>query len=111
MEKYKVGDIFYLDDEYSARADFCNYNRLMIVEISSDEKGRRFQIQEVPPPTKQELINAEIWDLKNKLDSTDYQALKFAEGSLTEREFAPIKEQRQAWRDRINDLEEALKNE
>ena len=53
---YKVGDIFYLDSEYSKRADFCNNNGLMIAEINPDENGRRFQIQEVPPITRDEII-------------------------------------------------------
>ena len=37
---------------------------------------------------------------------TDYQAIKYAEGQLTEEEYAPIKAQRQAWRDEINLLEQ-----
>ena len=61
--------------------------------------------------TEKELkIFTEITDLKVKLNNTDYQALKFAEGELTEEEFAPIKEQRRAWRAEINELEEQIKN-
>lgn len=47
----------------------------------------------------------EIQELKKLLASTDYKAIKFAEGSLTESEFAPIRKQRQEWRDKINELE------
>lgn len=47
----------------------------------------------------------EIDELKTKLRDTDYQATKYAEGWFTEEEYAPIKAQRQAWRDRINELE------
>lgn len=47
----------------------------------------------------------EIEDLKQKLFDTDYQAIKYAEGQLSEDEYQPIKEQRQAWRDEINKLE------
>ena len=43
-----INDIFYLDEHYSERAEYCNENNLMIVEIEPDENGRRFQIQEVP---------------------------------------------------------------
>ena len=46
-----------------------------------------------------------IGELKDLLTATDYQAIKFAEGQLTEEEYAPIKAQRQAWRDEINQLE------
>lgn len=55
---------------------------------------------------KVELI--EIEDLKQKLLETDYQAIKYAEGQMSEEEYFPIKEQRQAWRHRINELEVEL---
>lgn len=48
---------------------------------------------------------AEIAALKKQLSDTDYQAIKFAEGWLLEEEYAPIKAERQSWRDRINELE------
>lgn len=105
---YKVNDIFYLDEEYSARADFCNQNNLVIVEIEADDNGRRFQIQEPPKPTEKELAQDRIWELKKLLYDTDYQAIKFAEGELTEAEFAPIKEQRKAWRGEINKIEQMV---
>ena len=47
----------------------------------------------------------EIEQLKAQLAETDYKAIKFAEGWLTEEEYAPIKAERQALRDAINDLE------
>ena len=47
----------------------------------------------------------EIGELKQKLRETDYQAIKYAEGALTVSEYADMREQRQAWRDRINELE------
>jgi len=50
-------------------------------------------------------VSIEIGELKTKLSETDYQAVKYAEGWITEEEYAPIKAQRQAWRDRINELE------
>ena len=48
---------------------------------------------------------AKIITLKVKLHNSDYQAIKYAEGELTEEEFAPIREQRRAWRAEINLLE------
>lgn len=53
-------------------------------------------------------IYTEIAELCNKLNATDYKALKFAEGELSVEEFAPIKEQRKAWRAEINQLEKEL---
>lgn len=49
-----------------------------------------------------------IVQLKQKLAATDYKAIKFAEGELTEEEYAPIREERRAWRDEINELEAEL---
>lgn len=51
-----------------------------------------------------ELIG-KISDLKRNLDRTDYQAIKFAEGFISEVDYADIKIQRQAWREEINSLE------
>ena len=48
---------------------------------------------------------AEIATLKKQLSDTDYQAIKYAEGWLSEEEYAPIKAERQEWRNRINELE------
>lgn len=47
-----------------------------------------------------------IIELKALLAQTDYQAIKYAEGQLTEAEYAEMKAQRQQWRDLINLLEE-----
>ena len=47
----------------------------------------------------------EIISLKRFLSQTDYQALKYGEGWYSEEEYAPIREQRQSARDRINYLQ------
>lgn len=47
----------------------------------------------------------EILRLKRLLSETDYKAIKYAEGQLSEEEYAPIKAQRQLWREQINALE------
>ena len=52
----------------------------------------------------------EIIDLKQKLADTDYQAIKYAEGQISEKDYQPIKEQRQVWRDRINELESEVES-
>ena len=48
----------------------------------------------------------QIMELKIKLKETDYKAIKFAEGLLTKEEYEPIKKERQALRDKINQLEQ-----
>lgn len=58
------------------------------------------------PYTEKELAQIEIADLKQKLNSTDYKAIKYAEGAISTEEYAPTKAMRQEWRDRINALEE-----
>ena len=63
-------------------------------------------------PTKEELeadnrqvVEREIGELKRKLSDTDYKAIKYAEGLLTDEEYVEIKIQRELWRKRINELE------
>lgn len=58
--------------------------------------------------TKQQIYANEMYKFKEKLAETDYKAIKFAEGELTEEEYAPTREERRAWRDEINRLEAEL---
>lgn len=51
----------------------------------------------------------QIMLLKNRLKETDYKAIKYAEGWLTDEEYAEIKTERQRIRDEINELEKELK--
>lgn len=43
--------------------------------------------------------------LKQQLSDSDYKAIKYAEGLISEADYKPIKAQRQAWREEINKLE------
>lgn len=52
-----------------------------------------------------DTIMGEINGYKQLLNQSDYQALKFAEGTLSEKDYAPIRAKRQEWRDKINELE------
>jgi hypothetical protein len=60
-----------------------------------------------------ELISADeivknqnrILELKDALAKTDYLCLKFADGAISEEEYAPIRVLRQSYRDQINELE------
>ena len=47
----------------------------------------------------------QIVRLKKKLEDSDYKAIKYAEGFISEEEYAPIKEERQNYRTQINQLE------
>lgn len=50
-------------------------------------------------------INGEINSYKILLAQTDYQALKHADGAISDEEYAPIREKRAEWRRMINELE------
>ena len=51
------------------------------------------------------FVGQQIAELKQQLFLTDYKAIKYAEGWITEEEYAPIKAERQKIRDKINELE------
>ena len=53
----------------------------------------------------------QILNLKKKLSDTDYKAIKYAEGIIADEEYVPIKAERQALRDKINELELLLTKE
>lgn len=55
-----------------------------------------------------ELWNREIFELKEELQRTDYKAIKYAEGVLTDEDYQQTGIQRQAWRKRINELERLI---
>ena len=66
---------------------------------ATPEEIARFEEMKTPKPA------ARIASLKRLLAESDYKAIKYAEGFIPEDEYAPIKAQRQAWRDEINSLE------
>ena len=59
----------------------------------------------------EKLRQMKIEVLKKHLSDTDYQAIKYAEGQITEENYKTIREQRQAWRDKINELESEVESD
>lgn len=53
----------------------------------------------------------QIAHLKMLLASSDYKQRKWIDGDMTDEDYAPIRQQRHAWRVRINELEAELENE
>lgn len=53
----------------------------------------------------QPTVEQQIAGLKQNLADTDYKAIKYAEGFISDEDYAEMKAQRQAWRDEINRLE------
>lgn len=49
-----------------------------------------------------------INELKALLKATDYQAIKYAEGFISEEDYLPIKQTRQGYRNEINELEKQI---
>ncbi len=78
------------------------------VEVS-DVNGFYYPKDKCPHKTQADIDreNAiqEIAILKKQLSDTDYKAIKYAEGQLSESEYSEIKSVRQGYRDRINYLE------
>ena len=73
-----------------------------------DENGELVAVERVP--SEEEKKANRIAELKSFLSSTDYQAIKFAEGQIRAEDYEPMKLKRQAWRDEINSLEKQLNN-
>ena len=55
-----------------------------------------------------EQYQSEIIELKKYLSDTDYKAIKFAEGEITETDYQEVKSQRHDARVRINELESLI---
>ena len=115
-EEYK--DIYKIGDKYILHilpVDVDN-DMVLCVETMLDHNPTKTEIAEITTDAtayfaelelKAEISNikAEIAELKQKLADTDYNAIKYAEGWIDSEEYAPIKAERQAWRDKINELE------
>lgn len=102
---YNIGDIFYLDEDYINKSNYCDEHSLIIIEIEPDEKGRRFQIQEVPKRTEKETALLRIEELKSLLTNEDFKTIKFIQGKLSQEEFDKVVAQCDEWRKEINELE------
>lgn len=75
----------------------------------SDINGWTYRKELCPMKTEQDLLKdqyrLEITQLKKALSDTDYKAIKYAEGQISEEDYASVRELRQSYRDRINYLE------
>ena len=80
------------------------------IVIEDTYKGEHFAVC-LPYENPEDVIRKEeIDNLKDELARTDYKLYKYMDGSLSEEDYAPVKAQRQAWRDRINELEALITN-
>ena len=78
----------------------------------SDINGWTYRKELCPMKTEEDKLKdeyrIEIQQLKKQLSDTDYKAIKYAEGQISESEYSEIKSERQGYRDRINYLEGLL---
>ena len=75
-----------------------------IVHDRDTKYGYDFAIG-VPYTEEQTAKWLKIRELKRYLESTDYKALKYADGCYTEEEYKPYKEARASARQQINELQ------
>ena len=94
------------------KMNFEEYNKL----IAEQENGKELVIENGKviarkhEPTQKEIAQQRIAELKQMLTNTDYEAIKYAEGVMTEAEYSPYKADRQKWRAEINELEKIINN-
>ena len=86
------------------------YSYYAVIDGKFTIKRRTPTVEEVKADETTE-INRQIRELKKKLFDTDYKAIKYSEGWLTDEEYAEAKAQREEWRKRINELEASLEGE
>lgn len=100
--------------EYAYNSGWDIENNYILIEDTqqSDINGWTYRKELCPMKTEQDLLKdeyrLEIQQLKKALSDTDYKAIKFAEGQISEEEYASVKAERQGYRDRINYLEGLL---
>ena len=88
-------------------------NNIPIEDVQVSDINHGYYPKELcPMKTEQDHLRdqyrLEITQLKKQLSDTDYKAIKYAEGQISESEYSAIRELRQGYRDRINELEALL---
>lgn len=99
--KIKKAELKEKQEEYSQVAEWCNEMGAYAIQEIDDE----YCVVKIPEPTKEEIAQARISELKRLLSETDYVAVKIAEGAATKEEYADVIAQRQALRYEINKLQ------
>ena len=96
---------------YKSGWDLNNYIAIEDTQ-QSDINGWTYRKELCPMKTEEDLLKdqyrSEITQLKKLLSDSDYKAIKYAEGQISESEYASVRAERQGYRDRINELEALL---
>lgn len=96
---------------YETLAEYPNGGKDVqyIIDVPASEEYDEYEdIQVYVEYSDKQLAVVKIEELKAKLSSTDYQAIKYAEGELSTYDYEITKEKRRAWRKEINELEKVL---
>ena len=88
-------------------------NYLTFDDIQQSDKDFKYYLKDQCPmksddDLQKEAYQQEIISLKKQLSDTDYKAIKFAEGELSESDYQEVKLQRHDARVRINELESLI---
>jgi hypothetical protein len=75
----------------------------LVIEDNDNPYNMEFAIAVRYTPKQKQAFH-EICECKRYLKKTDYKAIKYAEGALTEEEYAPVKEARAQARAHINEI-------
>ena len=106
----KPGTIELTDEEFAQIGVTKRFENGVLIDIPQAELEtmRLAQLEyehQLQRQAEIDEIQRKISEAKAKLSQTDYQAIKYFEGFISEADYAPIKAQRQAWRDEINEFE------
>ena len=88
-------------------------NNIPVEDVQVSDSNHGYYPKELcPMKTEEDLLKdqyrLEITQLKKQLSDTDYKAIKYAEGQISEEDYASVRAERQGYRDRINELEALL---
>lgn len=89
------------DERHAELVEMANSGKELYIKTI---KNKEFALRDITIPQEQ-IVQNRISELKSLLAQTDYQAIKYAEGQISESDYSEMKAQRQAWRDEINELE------
>lgn len=94
------------ESDYQAYDEWCEWCNIHNYSIMDDND--EYYYCKDNNPTQQDIISTQINKLKQQLSDTDYKAIKYMEGYISEEDYSSIKQQRQSWRDEINSLEQQI---
>ena len=109
----KPNTIELTDEEFAQIGVTKRFENGVLIDIPQSELetmrlARLEYEQQLQRQAEIDEVQRKISEIKAKLSQTDYQAIKYAEGFISETDYAPMKALRQAYRDEINRLEAEL---